>query len=696
MKNQQWYWRFQYRIILILIGIVILSAVAVGIPAVVIIRSQLNHQAWTQVYQGIQAAEALTQAHQDDLEKMALLTAQRPTLKDLLVDKDPTNLKNYLITLQNGTLLDLIAVCEADQTKGTTTLEMPAEAICEYLSQGGFQTASQSGELELWLTSAQAIPGSNYKVVVGRNIGDQFSSEISKKIGLEYAIWVGESQIASSFTGSLQESPRENLERIENPLQGIQSGHRFKLEGILYISSSIQLSARPAVLAEVILSTSDILSTQLDLIWILVASIAGVILVVSVVGVLTARQISMPLVQLSEIASELSSHNLETIISIEPTFLEISQVAVALEKARRDLWETLSQLQLEKKWVEHLLDSIVEGILTLDENNRITFFSKGAEKITGWQGNHVLNRTCNEIFQIIESDLSFSQVIPAPGKRQKMNVLLADGRQAILAVTRAELAPTGVREARAVLVFRDISEEEAVHRILGHFLSNIAHEFKTPLSALAASTEILLHQLPGLSPKEQQELINSLNLGIVGLQTLVDNLLESASIEAGHFRVSPRQSDLGEIIASAVRMMKPLMKKYNQKLVLDFPMDMPVVLADRRRIIQVVVNLLSNAIKYGPDNATISIQVEKSHPMVKIKVIDQGAGILEAEREEIFRRFIRLDSSAEKSEAGAGLGLSVVKEIIEAHGGTVGVEGTRETGTEFFFTLPIYQGDEKQ
>ena len=696
MKDRHWLGRFQYRIILTLIGIVILTAVAVGIPAVVIIRSQLNRQAWAQVYQGIQAADALTWAYQDDLDKLALLTAQRPTLQDLLPDKDPADLRNYLVTLQNGTLVDLIAVCEQDQTGGTATLEISMETICQQFSLGGFQTTSRLGALELWLTSFQAIPDSDYMVIVARNIGDEFSIEISRKIGLDYAIWVGEDPIASSLTASLQESPREHLGIIDKPLQGIERGSRFQVQGIPYISSSIQLNNRPQVLAEILLSTSDIYNTQLDLIWILIANIAGVILVVSVVGILTARQISMPLVQLAEIASELSSHNLETIISIEPTFWEISQVAVALENARRDLWETLSQLQLEKKWVEHLLDSIVEGILTLDEKNRITFFSKGAEKITGWQGQDVLNQNCNDIFRIVESDLSFSQGIPAPGKRQKMNVLLADRKQATLAVTRAELAPTGVREARAVLVFRDISEEEAVHRILGHFLSNIAHEFKTPLSALAASNEILLLQLTDLSRQELQELINSLNLGIVGLQTLVDNLLESASIEAGHFRIYPHRSDLGEIIASAVRMMKPLMKKYNQKLVLDLPMDMPVVSADKRRIIQVVVNLLSNAIKYGPDNATITIRAEKHQEMVKIKVIDQGIGIPEQERDEIFRRFIRLESSTEKSEAGAGLGLSVVKEIIDAHGGTVGVEGTKETGTEFFFSLPIYQGDGKE
>ena len=231
-------------------------------------------------------------------------------------------------------------------------------------------------------------------------------------------------------------------------------------------------------------------------------------------------------------------------------------------------------------------------------------------------------------------------------------------------------------------------------KISSKTLEDIAHEFKTPLSALLASIELLHDTAQDLSGEELQELLSSLHLGIVSLQTFVDNLLESASIEAGQFKVSPRRADLGKIIASAVSTMQPLMKKYNQSLNVDLPAEKLIVSADQRRIVQVLVNLLSNAIKYGPDQGRITIKVEKKGKWVKVKVIDQGPGIPVNQRNFIFQRFVRLDSAESYSDVGAGLGLSVVKEIIKAHGGEVQVENQSLGGAVFSLTLPLYkEGD---
>lgn len=248
--------------------------------------------------------------------------------------------------------------------------------------------------------------------------------------------------------------------------------------------------------------------------------------------------------------------------------------------------------------------------------------------------------------------------------------------------------PPEAGDARVALVFRDVSEEEAVHRLMGHFLANVAHEFRTPLSALAASAELLLDQAPDLSGDELRELLTSLHLGILGLQTLVDNLLESASIEAGRFRVNVRPSNLGKIIAEAVRMMQPLLEKHNQRLLVELPTVVPVVRADWRRTVQVLVNLLSNASKYGPDDSEITIGATLDEYWVRVSVADRGPGIAPEYRKDLFRRFVYPDTSAEKTQYGAGLGLSVVKAVVEAQGGQVGVEDRPSGGSVFWFTLP--------
>ena len=465
----------------------------------------------------------------------------------------------------------------------------------------------------------------------------------------------------------------------------------FNFNGIPYISTKFQLAEGDFAQAEIMLSISDIQNTQVKLLRILLLSIAAIAVVVSLIGVLIARQISRPLVQLADIADDFSQDNLSEAVKINSSVWEISQVANALENARRDLLKTMTYLRLEKKWVEHLLASIVEGIITLDSTNMITFFSPGAEKITGWESRDTLNRDCDLVFQLPESNLTFSQVIPKPGQRQNIDVILAEGKNATLAVTGAELTPVEMGDDQVALVFRDISDEYAIHRLLGIFISNIAHEFKTPLSALLASIELLHETSQDLSGEELQELLTSLHLGIVSLQTFVDNLLESASIEAGQFKVSPRRADLGKIIASAVSTMQPLMKKYNQHLYVDLPAEKVTVRADQRRIVQVLVNLLSNAIKYGPDRGRITIKVETKDKWVKVKVIDQGPGIPINQRNFIFQRFVRLDSAESYSDVGAGLGLSVVKEIIKAHGGEVQVENQSLGGAVFSLTLPLYE-----
>ena len=258
----------------------------------------------------------------------------------------------------------------------------------------------------------------------------------------------------------------------------------------------------------------------------------------------------------------------------------------------------------------------------------------------------------------------------------------------ILAITRAQRSTTGEDQPETVLVFRDVSEEVTIHRLLGYFIANVAHEFRTPLSALAASIELLMDQAPDFSTEEVDELLKSLHLGVHSLQTLVDNLLESASIEAGHFRVSPRPYSMDKIIQEAITAMQPLIDKYGQCLTLEADEPLPVVMADARRIVQVLVNLISNAIRYGPEMGEITLSASVGKDQVTVQVADRGPGISVEQREMLFRRF-EYPAAGAQSKVGAGLGLSVVKAIIEAHGGRTGMDDRPGGGSIFWFTLPI-------
>ena len=241
------------------------------------------------------------------------------------------------------------------------------------------------------------------------------------------------------------------------------------------------------------------------------------------------------------------------------------------------------------------------------------------------------------------------------------------------------------------LVLRDISEEEAARRLRSYFLANISHEFRTPLAALNASVELLLEGIEQLSLAEIAELLDSIHLSVTGLQTLIDNLLESTSIEAGHFRIRCRPTDLGEVITDALRVMEPLLERRKQHLSLALPQRIPMVQADPTRLTQVLVNLLSNASKYSPMESRIELRLHRMDGKnLRIAVIDQGPGISLPERAKLYHSFMRL-GEGDRAQYGIGLGLSVVKAIIDAHRGEVGMKESKGGGSIFWFTIPVQE-----
>jgi PAS domain S-box-containing protein len=666
------------QMILSSIALVLLTAAAAGVPAIWLVRDRLVRQAWTQVEHGSIAAQALYQAQQIELANLATLTAQRPTLQDLLAQPVPGALSGYLQTLQEGSQLDLLLVCSGEQV--VSRAGMPIASPCSGPLPTSWYLAPDGTSTQAFLLSAHAVQDAAHNelgtVVVGVELGDEFVAEMRDQTGLEHTLLTAGQAIATSLAGRRSVSPDLDESRRTT----------FRLNGSRYYAVDFSL-AEGGLQAEVALDVTDVTTAQRRLVGILLGGIAGVTVVASLVGTLLARRIGRPLMRLAGAAAGMSRGDLDTPLTVDAQVREVALVAQALEGARVDLKRSLTELRQEKAWTDNLLEAIVEGIVTLDRKGHITFFSHGAERITGWRREQVVGQPCDQVLKSAESDEPFSNLIPPPGQRRKIPVELQSGRTAILAVSGARLFPPERGDARVALVFRDISEEEAVHRLLGDFLANVAHEFRTPLSALAASVELLLDQAPDLAPSELEELLNSLHLGVLGLQTLIDNLLESASIETGHFRVHPHPCSLGDMIAEAIAMMQPILNKHGQSLVVEMPAAVPAVKADPRRTVQVLINLLSNASRYGPDDAEIEICVIARKRFVRLAVSDSGPGIPLEYRTDLFRRFVHA-TPGDKARVGVGLGLSVVKAIVEASGGQVGVEARAGGGSVFWFTLP--------
>jgi two-component system phosphate regulon sensor histidine kinase PhoR len=336
------------------------------------------------------------------------------------------------------------------------------------------------------------------------------------------------------------------------------------------------------------------------------------------------------------------------------------------------------QQTMDAKMYQILFDSIPEGIILLNEKDVITHVNKGAACMLGRGVQEVVGSTLQAVIpSMAENSFQTDTISFYPDQEHEI----------ILAVTSTCLE--GIPPHKRALVLRDITASQASHQMQTYFLANITHEFRTPLSALKASIELILDSLGEIPQAELERLLRSIHYSVAGLQTLIDNLLESASIESGHFRIQPKEARLDEVIGEAVHVMTPLLQRRKQGLQIEMDWSLPPFSLDPTRITQVIVNLLSNASKYSPTGKEIRIKVSPSTDnLILVSVVDQGPGLSPRDRKNLFKKFVRVNDSTGE-QFGVGLGLSVVKTIVEAHGGTVGVDDNPEGGSTFWFTLPM-------
>ncbi len=663
--------------------------IAIGLPVIILIGRQVSSQAQLLLNQAVVASGAFMQREESDLQSLALLISQRPTLIRLLDEQNFPSLKEYLNTLRAGANIEWILVCSGEsEIMGT---EGNLAELCPLESQSGYASPASSDRLYLYatadVTSVQQPP---YHVIVGKN-AESVLSDLQKETGLLYfliqqdqAIYTSDPAMETTpvlASGLLQGSTRDTSRSLQQ--------RSFRINGHRYILSNREIDPSLRLYLVSALNVDDQIAIQQNLSSTLLFGLFFIVLIASALGIWLSQRISQPIARLADSAAEFRQGNLDSPIAIQSSVLEINQLANTLEDGRIALRHSLHQLQAEKAWIEHLLNSIIEGMITLDTEHRVTFASTGISKITGEEPDQIVGQRIDDIFLPLEGELLFSSQLPVIGQQRRVSVKLRDGQERLLSVSKSKLIPPEASSANQALVIRDVSNEEYIHRLLGDFMANITHEFRTPLAALEASSELLLDNLHTLSKTETEELLISLNLGIINLQTLIDNLIEAASIEAGRFKVSLQPVPFQGIFREALGVIRPLADKYSLKLISEPVEDTIIVMADQRRTVQALVNLLSNAVKHSPEHGSIQVKHSITEVQLRVEVIDEGSGVPLGQRGNLFRRFAHLDTENERARQGAGLGLSVVKEIVQAQQGEVGITELIEGGTSFWFTLPL-------
>ena len=325
-----------------------------------------------------------------------------------------------------------------------------------------------------------------------------------------------------------------------------------------------------------------------------------------------------------------------------------------------------------------LLEAIRTPIVTTTLGGRITGFNAAAVALFGSPA-RLYGRGIRDVLPFIAEPLAV-----VAGEVQG-RLADATGRTVDLEVSRTVMHE-GADGGYAVYVVHDISRHAEVNRLREQLLYSVAHELRGPLMVLDNAFEILESEYPNLTDKEFVQVLGTARRTARRMRTLMEDLLSAGSIQSGHFVVAPRKTDLLTIVKDALDLVNPVTQGRSQEVKVAIPADVPQVLADKRYARQVLSNLLANASKYSPEDAEIRVAARSDGTMVRISVADQGPGIPFEQQAGLFERFYRIRN--ESDAPGVGLGLAIAKGIVEAHGGTIGIDSAVGSGTLVWFTLP--------
>lgn len=347
---------------------------------------------------------------------------------------------------------------------------------------------------------------------------------------------------------------------------------------------------------------------------------------------------------------------------------------------------------------ETLLGSLGEGIIVTDERGNIELVNRQAEVLVGWRMDEVVGKKWHEVAPLedekgnrIPPEKRATQIVLANGKprsNDKYYYVRRDGTRFAVGTTAAPVVENG-KTIGVIAVFRDISHEKEVDRAKSEFVSLASHQLKTPLSAIKWFSEMLLNGDGGKLTAEQCEYIDNIAQSNERMIVLVNSLLNISRIESGRIIIDPEPTDFEKLLKSVITSLEPKTVEKKIKLTVTIESKLPVVSADPKLISQVYLNLLTNAIKYSPVESEVSVKLYREDGEIISQITDAGYGIPKTEQHRLFEKFYRGSNVVKLETDGTGLGLYLVKAIVESSQGRIWYESEEGKGSKFWFALPV-------
>ena len=398
--------------------------------------------------------------------------------------------------------------------------------------------------------------------------------------------------------------------------------------------------------------------------------------------------------------------NVETLIVALPLgIIIVMAFSTGLERIRRRSAEFD-----ELRSYAAALRSTADAVLLTDGEGRVTFMNAMAERLTGWPQVEARGRSETMVFRRYDPRRPDDH---SPGQDAgnivgEYVLVRRDGSTCPIEETHADIrAEDGTLEG-TIRTFRDITvrktleaerqgllrrEQEAriaadtASRAKDEFLATLSHELRTPVMAIAGWIRLLKEGR--LDSERAQRALTSLDRTVRAQAAVLDDVLDVSRIVRGTLRLTLRRTDVGTVLKETVETVVPAVQAKSLRLSVNVPDDLPHIDADADRLRQVFWNLLSNAVKFTPPGGSISVTAAAVREAIRVEVADTGCGIPQEFRPFLFERFRQADSSDTRRFEGLGLGLAIVRHLVEAHGGTVsGSSDGPDTGSRFVVELP--------
>ena len=438
---------------------------------------------------------------------------------------------------------------------------------------------------------------------------------------------------------------------------------------------------------------------QRALIWVF---IIGVICIITgiIMWVRLPASINKPICELTSAIQEIASHNYEKRLQLSSQeFAEVSKNFNRMAKRLADYHaSTLSQMMASKRYMETVINSVREPIVGLDENQNVLFINDEALSVINLRRDDVINKSAQEISlhndlirRLTRGLVDFLENTENDVKNEPLKIY-ADDKESYFQVKYMTICrptkvdPNVMETGGYVIMLKNITEFKQLDSAKTTFISTISHELKTPIATIMMNLQLLEDKRVGNLNDEQTELAQSIHDQSERLLTITSELLNMTQVESGKLQLKPRVTKPIELIDYAIKANRVQAEKFNIQIEVQYPESkIGKLFVDSEKIAWVLTNLLSNAIRYSFENGHIIIgarQADEDH--IEMYVRDFGKGIEARYHKSIFDHYFRVPGTKVQ---GSGLGLSISKDFVEAHGGTLTVESELGKGSCFIIRL---------